>query len=91
MPSADSSGSSRIPDWLIIMTVYSMVIVSILLISNVTPNGKLYIHFTAFWSMIIYFVLVKKIFQNHLKLLFHAVSVSHVLHSGRKFYTQLKR
>jgi hypothetical protein len=30
---------------------------SILLISNVTPNGKLYIHFTAFWSMIIYFLL----------------------------------
>jgi hypothetical protein len=23
----------------------------------VTPNGKLYIHFTAFWSMIIYFLL----------------------------------
>ena len=33
---------------------------SILLISNVTPNGKLYIHFTAFWSMIIYFILVRK-------------------------------
>ena len=32
----------------------------ILLISNVTPNGKLYIHFTAFWSMIIYFILVRK-------------------------------
>ena len=49
---------NKVPDWMIIMTVYSMVIVTILLISNVTPNGKLYIHFTAFWSMIIYFILV---------------------------------
>merc|ERR1719513_274594 len=29
----------------------------ILLIANVTPDGKLYIHFTAFWSLILYFVL----------------------------------
>ena len=58
-PKMSSFIPTKIPDWLIIMTVYSMVIVSILLISNVTPNGKLYIHFTAFWSMIIYFVLVK--------------------------------
>jgi hypothetical protein len=60
-PKMSSFVPTKVPDWLIIMTVYSMVIVSILLISNVTPNGKLYIHFTAFWSMIIYFLLV----QNH--------------------------
>ncbi len=57
MPRVTSAVPSKIPDWLIILTVYSMVIVGILLISNVTPNGKLYIHFTAFWSMIIYFLL----------------------------------
>jgi len=57
IPNVTSVVPSKIPDWLIILTVYSLVIVGILLISNVTPNGKLYIHFTAFWSMIIYFLL----------------------------------
>jgi hypothetical protein len=61
-PKMSSFVPTKVPDWLIIMTVYSMVIVSILLISNVTPNGKLYIHFTAFWSMIIYFLLVQNQF-----------------------------
>jgi len=47
---------SIIPDWLIITLTYSFVFVTILLLSNITPNGKLYIHFTAFFSMILYFI-----------------------------------
>lgn len=45
------------PDWFVITLAYSAVFISILLISNVSPNGKLYIHFTAFWSMILYFLM----------------------------------
>lgn len=56
-PKVTTNEPSKLPDYLIILTVYSLVILGILLISNVTPNGKLYIHFTAFWSMIIYFIL----------------------------------
>ena len=48
--------SSVIPDWLIITLTYSAVFIAILLLSNITPNGKLYIHFTAFFSMILYFI-----------------------------------
>ena len=47
----------NIPDWFMITYTYSVVLIVILLIANVTPDGKLYIHFTAFWSLIIYFVL----------------------------------
>ena len=47
----------NIPDWFMITYTYSVVLIFILLIANVTPDGKLYIHFTAFWSLIIYFVL----------------------------------
>ena len=48
--------SSVIPDWLIITLTYSAVFIAILLLSNITPNGKLYIHFTTFFSMILYFI-----------------------------------
>ena len=44
------------PDWLLITLAYSVVFITILLLSNITPNGRLYIHFTAFWSLILYFV-----------------------------------
>merc|ERR1712004_521006 len=44
------------PDWLLITLAYSAVFVSILLLSNIIPNGRLYIHFTAFWSLILYFI-----------------------------------
>merc|ERR1711860_22243 len=44
------------PDWLLITLAYSAVFVSILLLSNIMPNGRLYIHFTAFWSLILYFI-----------------------------------
>ena len=47
----------NIPDWFMITYTYSVVLILILLIANITPDGKLYIHFTAFWSLIIYFVL----------------------------------
>merc|ERR1711983_424380 len=47
----------NIPDWFMITYTYSVVLIFILLIANVTPDGKLYIRFTAFWSLILYFVL----------------------------------
>jgi len=47
----------NIPDWFMITYTYSVVLILILLVANVTPDGKLYIHFTAFWSLILYFVL----------------------------------
>lgn len=47
----------NIPHWFVITYTYSVVLIMILLIANVTPDGKLYIHFTAFWSLILYFVL----------------------------------
>ena len=47
----------NIPDWFLITYTYSVVLVAILLIANLTPDGKLYIHFTAFWSLILYFLL----------------------------------
>ena len=47
--------SSAYPEWLLITVTYSVVFISIILMSNITPNGKLYIHFTAFWSMVLYF------------------------------------
>ena len=42
-----------------ITCAYSMVFVTIILLSNITPNGKLFIHFTAFWSMVLYFSIDK--------------------------------
>ena len=30
---------------------------SIILISNVTPDGQLYVYFVAFWSLLLYFYL----------------------------------
>jgi hypothetical protein len=45
------------PDWLMITVAYSAVFIGILLLSNITPNGKLYIHFTAFFSMVLYFLM----------------------------------
>ena len=50
---------SSYPDWLMITCAYSMVFVTIILLSNITPNGKLFIHFTAFWSMVLYFSIDK--------------------------------
>merc|ERR1712212_742142 len=47
----------NIPHWFVITYTYSVVLIMILLIANVTPDGKLYIRFTAFWSLILYFVL----------------------------------
>ena len=48
--------TSSYPDWLLITLAYSAVFVTILLLSNIIPNGRLYIHFTAFWSLILYFI-----------------------------------
>ena len=42
-------------EWFLITLTYSVVFITIILMSNITPNGKLYIHFTAFWSMVLYF------------------------------------
>ena len=50
---------SSYPDWLMMTSAYAMVFVTILLLSNITPNGKLFIHFTAFWSMVLYFSIDK--------------------------------
>ena len=47
----------NIPHWFVITYTYSVVLIVILLIANSTPDGKLYIHFTAFWSLVIYFTL----------------------------------
>uniref|UniRef100_A0A0K2UTE8 Uncharacterized protein n=1 Tax=Lepeophtheirus salmonis TaxID=72036 RepID=A0A0K2UTE8_LEPSM len=51
------SQNQGFPAWLIITSTYSLVLICILLISNIMPDGKLFIHFTAFWSMLIYFYL----------------------------------
>jgi len=45
----------NIPHWFVITYTYSVVLIMILLIANVSPDGKLFIHFTAFWSLILYF------------------------------------
>jgi len=47
----------NIPHWFVITYTYSVVLILILLIANSTPDGKLYIHFTAFWSLVLYFQL----------------------------------
>lgn len=46
-----------LPSWFMITYAYSFVLILILMIANVTPDGKLYIHFTAFWSLVLYLVL----------------------------------
>ena len=43
-------------DWMILTAAYSSVMVAILLIGNVTPEGRLYIYFTALWSTLFYFL-----------------------------------
>lgn len=47
----------NLPIWFLITYTYSAVLIMILLIANVTPDGRLYIHFTAFWSLILYFLM----------------------------------
>jgi len=47
----------NIPDWFVITYTYSVVMILILLLANTTPDGKLYIHFTALWSLVIYSIL----------------------------------
>ena len=47
----------NIPHWFVITYTYSVVLILILLVANSTPDGKLYIHFTAFWSLVLYFLL----------------------------------
>jgi len=47
----------NIPDWFVITYTYSVVMILILLVANTTPDGKLYIHFTALWSLILYSIL----------------------------------
>lgn len=47
----------NIPHWFVITYTYSVVLIMILLIANSTPDGKLYVHFTALWSLVIYFLL----------------------------------
>ncbi len=45
------------PQWFVLTYTYSAVLIAILLISNWTPDGQLYIHFVAFWSLVLYFYL----------------------------------
>ena len=55
-PKLDHGSWWRIfPDWLLLSTTYSFVLVAVLLIGNSTPDGRLYIYFTAFWSLVLYF------------------------------------
>lgn len=54
-PPESSLYPTSAPHWLIITLTYSAMFMSILLISNFTPDGKLYIHFTAFWSLLLYY------------------------------------
>jgi hypothetical protein len=45
------------PQWFILTYTYSAVLIAIILISKVTPDGQLYIYFVAFWSLMLYFYL----------------------------------
>ena len=47
----------NIPTWVVLTYTYSVVLILILLVANSTPDGKLYIHFTALWSIILYFII----------------------------------
>ena len=54
----------NLPHWIILTGTYSAVFISILLISRSLPTpdgGKLYIHFTAFWSLLLYFLAEKEV------------------------------
>ena len=53
----------NLPHWIILTGTYSAVFICILLISRSLPTpdgGKLYIHFTAFWSLGLFFVTDKE-------------------------------
>jgi hypothetical protein len=47
----------NLPQWFIITYVYSAVLIFILIMANITPDGKLYVYFVALWSLIAYAVL----------------------------------
>ncbi len=47
----------NLPYWFLITYTYSLVLVFILLVANLIPDGKLYIHLTAFWTVLIYALL----------------------------------
>ena len=54
----------NLPHWIILTGTYSAVFICILLISRSLPSpdgGKLYIHFTAFWSLLLYFLSEKEV------------------------------
>ena len=54
----------NLPHWIILTGTYSAVFITILLISRSLPTpegGKLYIHFTAFWSLLLYFLAEKEV------------------------------
>ena len=54
----------NLPHWIILTGTYSAVFIGILLISRSLPTpdgGKLYIHFTAFWSLLLYFLSEKEV------------------------------
>ena len=54
----------NLPHWIILTGTYSAVFICILLISRSLPTpdgGKLYIHFTAFWSLLLYFISEKEV------------------------------
>ena len=58
----------NIPTWVVLTYTYSVVLILILLVANSTPDGKLYIHFTALWSIILYFIIDEdqvKIYKNN--------------------------
>ena len=48
---------ANFPYWFVITYTYSIVMILILLLANMIPDGKLYINFTAFWSIVIYVLL----------------------------------
>ena len=54
----------NLPNLIILTGTYSAVFICILLISRSLPTaegGKLYIHFTAFWSLLLYFISEKEV------------------------------
>jgi len=55
-PVQSKSYSLLTSDWVILTATYSAVILAILLIGNITPEGRLYIYFTAIWSTLLYFL-----------------------------------
>ena len=58
----------NLPHWIILTGTYSAVFICILLISRSLPTpdgGKLYIHFTAFWSLLLYFLTDKEVIDYY--------------------------